>query len=241
MGQTGGGYVAGATGVVAWLRPEHRIHAVRGPASPKIFHSPKGGTPLQRGPTVQPVAAIGPRPPNAHNRWSLDIRGQPQAVPHMVRDRLGNLIPRAEPRHLLEALQVNQQRQQRLRALSPLPRPGDLILYRGEEHMQHPRRGQPPELRIGSALDRRQPRWPPATTPNQDASTVTARDQPSRRNSPNCNQPTPDSRSQLSRATPTSPLPLSGVLGLPPLSGTSARPSSGEQAVIFIVRWVWRT
>ena len=54
MGQTGGGYVAGATGVVAWLSPEHRIHAARGPASPKIFHSPKGGTPRQRGPAFTP-------------------------------------------------------------------------------------------------------------------------------------------------------------------------------------------
>ena len=90
----------------------------------------------------------------------LGLRGQPQAVPHVVRDGLGNLLPRAEPRHLLEALQVRHQRQQRLRALGPLPRPGDLILSRGEEHVQHPRRGQPPELRIGSALDRRHPLAP---------------------------------------------------------------------------------
>ena len=58
----------------------------------------------------------------------LNFRGQPQAVPHVIGDGLGDLLLRAEPRHLLEALQVNQQRQQRLRGLGPLPRLGDLIL-----------------------------------------------------------------------------------------------------------------
>jgi hypothetical protein len=87
----------------------------------------------------------------------LDLRPQPQAAPHVVDDDPGDLLPRAEPRHLLEALQIQHQRQQRLRARGPLPRPGDLLRRRGEEHMQHPCRGQPLELRIGSALDRRHP------------------------------------------------------------------------------------
>lgn len=43
------------------------------------------------------------------------------------------------------------------RVLGPLPRPRGLILRRREEHMQHPCRGQPAELRTGSALDRRHP------------------------------------------------------------------------------------
>jgi hypothetical protein len=100
VGQTGGGYVAGATGVVAWLRPEHRIHAARGPASPKIFHSPKGGTPLQRGPTFTPsspwprsapvrrthITAGRDIRPKFPARARLNFRGQPQAVPHVIGD-----------------------------------------------------------------------------------------------------------------------------------------------------------
>jgi hypothetical protein len=70
---------------------------------------------------------------------SLDFRGQAEAVPHVIGDGVGDLLARAEPRHPLEALQVNQQRQQRLRRLGPLPRPRGLILGRREEHVQHPR------------------------------------------------------------------------------------------------------
>ena len=69
----------------------------------------------------------------------LDLRGQAEAVPHVIGDGVGDLLARAEPRHPLEALQVNQQRQQRLRRLGPLPSPRDLILRRREEHVQHPR------------------------------------------------------------------------------------------------------
>jgi hypothetical protein len=69
----------------------------------------------------------------------LDFRGQAEAVPHVIGDGMGDLLARAEPRHPLEALQVNQQRQQRLRRLGPLPRPRGLILRRREEHVQHPR------------------------------------------------------------------------------------------------------
>jgi hypothetical protein len=90
----------------------------------------------------------------------LGLWGQPEAVPHVIGYGLGDLLARAEPRHLLEALQVDHQRQQRLRRLGALPCPGSLVLGRGEEHVQHPCRGQPPELRIGSALDRRQPTGP---------------------------------------------------------------------------------
>ena len=90
----------------------------------------------------------------------LGLCGQPEAVPHVIGYGLGDLLARAEPRHLLEALQVDHQRQQRLRRLGPLPCPGSLVRGRGEEHVQHPCRGQPPELRIGSTLDRRQPTGP---------------------------------------------------------------------------------
>jgi hypothetical protein len=45
----------------------------------------------------------------------LGLWGQPEAVPHVIGYGLGDLLARAEPRHLLEALQVSQQRQQRLR------------------------------------------------------------------------------------------------------------------------------
>ena len=90
----------------------------------------------------------------------LGLWGQPEAVPHVIGYGLGDLLARAEPRHLLEALQVDHQRQQRLRRLGPLPCSGSLVLGRGEEYVQHPCRGQPPELRIGSALDRRQPTGP---------------------------------------------------------------------------------
>ena len=68
MGQTGGGYVADATGVVAWLRPEHRIHAARGPASPNVPLS-KGGTSLQGGPTFAASAEAGFADQPHLNRW----------------------------------------------------------------------------------------------------------------------------------------------------------------------------
>ena len=92
--------------------------------------------------TVEIVAAWEPRDETGRPRRPvvrLDLRGLPQAMPHMIGDGLRDLLPRAEPRHLLEALQVNQQRQQRPRGLGPLPRPRDLILRRGEEHVQHAR------------------------------------------------------------------------------------------------------
>jgi len=69
----------------------------------------------------------------------LGFRGQAEAVPHVVGDGIGDLLARAEPRHPLEALQVDQQRQQRLRRLGPLLRPRGLVLGRREEHVQHPR------------------------------------------------------------------------------------------------------
>jgi hypothetical protein len=108
-------------------------------------------------------------------------------APHVVDDRRRDLLQRAEPRHLLEALQRHQQGQQRLRRLGSFPGPPDLVIGRREEHVQHPRRGQPPELRIRRALDRRHPAVPPTPT-NQDASTVATTSPPTPGSSPNRNQ-----------------------------------------------------
>ncbi len=88
-----------------------------------------------------PLAHLGAVQPHRPVRpvVRLGFRGQAEAVPHVIGDGVGDLLARAGPRHPLEALQVNQQRQQRLRRLGPLPRPRGLILRRREEHVQHPR------------------------------------------------------------------------------------------------------
>jgi hypothetical protein len=85
--------------------------------------------------------------------------------------------------------------------------------------MQHPRRGQPLELRISRAFDRRHPRAL-SGQPTQDAHTIASAESPSPRSSPNRSQ-TSANRHELRRRPPSSagPLPFSGLLGLPPRAG----------------------
>jgi len=127
-----------------------------------------------------------------------------------------DLLPAGRTAGTMKAFQRQHQREQRLRARRAFLRPGDLLRRRGEKHMQHPRRGQPPELRISRALDRRHPRAL-SGQPTQDAHTIAPSGSPSPRSPPNRSQ-TSASRHELRRRPPCSPgpLPLSGLLGLPP-------------------------
>jgi hypothetical protein len=143
--------------VGAWCRcfrrvcPPGRGRRVRRGHARRVLATPRG---TRRPPGSRPPP--GPRRPVIR----LGLRVKPRAVPHMVDDGRRNLHPCAEPGHLLGSTSGQPAVRAAPRGSQSAPVPGGLVSGRGEEHVQYPRRGEPPELQTGSALDRRQPAGP---------------------------------------------------------------------------------